>query len=523
MNLLIKNTIATCILLLISSVTYSQYTIDDITTQKVNLEALKLVEKYQFYYDMRKGRDYDNFENLFVDENSEVNNDIMPDNNLNENIKIKDYLLLILNNYKKPMQVEIEPTEISSIRSYDNGKGEISVFVKKKISGDTSKNINYEDTFDAEIIIKFNLNENLYQIKKVLLTEELGKYFVIDSKIKTILGNAKSMANRDSLVINGNSVALDPSGLYIIKYLNESNEFVVESSDENVIGSSTISIDNIDKYERSERGDNNTRQIVFTKPLFYAEVGVSLNPFNLSPVKYTGDSKQYLLNNNFSYDISVDLGIHLNKNYNSKYNFYLKTGLHYKNLNFTADVNKYSYSTIEIDPDNYEYERTNSITNISEKINLSYLVVPIAFNTKLNYKKYILNFELGTQWHYSISADYSSTANAFYSGYYEDLYGITFAENGVYDFGTYDIEGNGELLPVKSLFSAYYSLGIGRKISKRTILNLSFMNNYGFSNMFEENTKSYSGNSEELNSITNISNEFRFSDIYLNLNLKYKF
>ena len=41
--------------------------------------------------------------------------------------------------------------------------------------------------------------------------------------------------------------------------------------------------------------------------------------------------------------------------------------------------------------------------------------------------------------------------------------------------------------------------------------------------MFEENTKSYSGNSEELNSITNISNEFRFSDIYLNLNLKYKF
>ena len=37
-----------------------QNTIDARTSQKINLEALKIVEKYQFLYDMRKGRDYDN-------------------------------------------------------------------------------------------------------------------------------------------------------------------------------------------------------------------------------------------------------------------------------------------------------------------------------------------------------------------------------------------------------------------------------------------------------------------------------
>lgn len=522
MNLL-KKTIGTCILLLISSITYSQDNIDDRTTQKVNLEALKLVEKYQFFYDMRKGRDYDNFINLFVDENSEMNNDIMPDNNLNENVKINDYIYLFLDNYKKPMQVEIEPYEISSIRDYDDGKGELSVFVDKKISGYTNKDINYEDTFDVEIIIEFDLTKNVYKIRSVLLEEELGKYFVVDSKIKPTIGGAKSMTDGDSLLINGNYVTLDSKGLYIIKNINESNVYVVKSSNENVIGSASISISNIDKYERSERGDKNTRQIVFTKPLFYTEVGVSLNPFKLSPIKYVGDGNQYSLNNNFSYDIGIDLGMHLNKNSNSKYNFYFKTGLHYKNLNYTVNAMQYIYSTPEIDSDNYEYERTNNITNISETINLSYFVLPIAINTTFNFDEFILNFEIGAQWHYSLSADYSSKANALYSGYYKDLYGITFAENGVYDFGKYDIEQKGELLPVKSMFSAYYSIGIGRRISKRTTINLSFINNYGFSNMFEEDTKSYSGNSEELNSVTNISNEFRLREIYLNLNLKYKF
>ena len=184
MSLLFKNTLATLILLLISSITYSQDRIDKGFEQEVNLGALKLVEKYQFLYDMRKGRDYDNFVALFEDENSEMNNDIMPDNNVNKSVRVNDYINLFDDNYKEPMQVQIEPYEISSIRDYKNKTGELSVFAKKKISGFTKKMINYKDTFDVEIIIKFdkNLKKIKYQIKKVALIESKGKYFVIDGK-----------------------------------------------------------------------------------------------------------------------------------------------------------------------------------------------------------------------------------------------------------------------------------------------------------------------------------------------------
>lgn len=525
MSLLFKNTLATLILLLISSITYSQDRIDKGFEQEVNLGALKLVEKYQFLYDMRKGRDYDNFVALFEDENSEMNNDIMPDNNVNKSVRVNDYINLFDDNYKEPMQVQIEPYEISSIRDYKNKTGELSVFAKKKISGFTKKMINYKDTFDVEIIIKFDLNlkKHKYQIKKVALIESKGKYFVIDGKVKTTLKDAVSMSQKHSLLVNGNRISLDSEGRYVLKNLTRSNKFKIESIDENIVGSAIVTLDNIDEFDTSKEGDKNTRQIVFKKPLFYSGVGISLNPLKSSPVKYTGASKHYSLSNNLSYDVGVDLGIHLNKDYNSRYNFYFKTGVHYKNLDFTINLAQYSYATLEIDPDYYEYERIHSFTDVSETINLSYFVLPVAFNTTYSINEFILNFEVGTQWHYSLASNYSSKANALYSGYYKDLFNITFAENGVYDFGSYDIQGEGDLEPLESMFSTYYSIGIARKISKRTLLSLSFLNNYGFSNMFEENTKEYSGDSEELNSVTNISNEFSLSEIFLNLSLKYKF
>lgn len=523
MSLLTKNTVAVFIVSLFCSIAYSQESIDERTMQKVNLEALKLVEQYQFLYDMRKGRDYDNFIDLFEDENSEMNNDIMPDNNVNQSVKINDYIGLFLENYTKPMQVTIDPYEVSSIRNYKNGTGEVTVFAKKTMGGPTKRGVFYSDSFDVEIVIKFDLPNKRYQIKKVILIEPKGKYFVVDAKLKTAMKDARSMSQKDTLLVNGTRVTLDANGRYVLKNLTKSNTFKIQGLDENIIGSAEVSLDNLNTFERSRGGDKNTRILELKYPLFYSEFSVSVNPFNLSPVIYTGNNEYYSLSNNISYDVGVDIGMHLNKDYNSKFNYYLKTGVHFKNLDFTINLDEYSYSTPAIDPDDFAYERIHSITDISESVNSTYLVAPIALNTTYTLKEFILNIEVGAQFHYSIGANYTSKASALYSGYYEDLFNITFAENGVYDFGNYNIEGNGELVPVQTMFSTYYSLGIGKKISKRTTIGLSFLNNYGLSNMFELDSKAFSGHSEELNSVTNISNDFKLREIYLNLNLKYKF
>ena len=163
-----------------------------------------------------------------------------------------------------------------------------------------------------------------------------------------------------------------------------------------------------------------------------------------------------------------------------KYRLYIKIGGHYKRLNYVINQEKHIYTTKEIDSDNYNYLRTNNIHNIVEESSINYLVVPFGIHKIFKFQKFQINFELGAMWHYALSAKSYSHADAIYSGYYKDLFGIEISENGVYDFGNYKLEYGKELSPVDNMFSAYSLLGVGYRLNKRTTLNLDFIYNYGF-------------------------------------------
>lgn len=518
MKRLLKNISLLLLFLLIIKGVKGQYKIDNRTTQKINLKALNLVEKYAFRYNMKKGREYDNFMDLFVENNAELFNDIMPDNNLNTIISKDAYIRLFLDYYNKPLDVEIDPFEISPIRDFNNGKGNLSVFTKKIMSGITKEGINYIDTFYIDIKIEFDISKSFYRIKSVKSINLLGQYCVIEAHTKRLFRESK-IINNDTLLINNNKIEVDDLGHYILKNINDTISYKIESPNDDIIGIITINKKTINNYKRSKIKDKNIRIIEFKYPYFFIEPFVSFNPFKLSPVKYSGDNFEFSLENNFSYNTGINMGILIFP----KYRIFIKTGFQYKKIYYTTNLEQYIYQTNQIDSDNYPYIRTNNINSISEETELSYYVIPVGIFKIFKFKHFNINAELGAQYHNNINSTYSTSAKSLYSGFYKDLYGITISENGVYDFGNYELENSDNLNSLTDFFTLYSSIGIGHYINKRTSINIDLLYNHGFNNIFNEDKKGLSNKKEVINSLTNISNNFVLREIYINLNLKYKF
>ena len=102
----------------------------------------------------------------------------------------------------------------------------------------------------------------------------------------------------------------------------------------------------------------------------------------------------------------------------------------------------------EIDPDGDEYIRQNRVQNLSERlhreqVNLS-LEIGYAYSPSLDAISGVL-FEgrIGVDYTRTLSSNYDATAEGLFSGRYPTLFGVTMAENGIYDFGRFDLAQNG--------------------------------------------------------------------------------
>ena len=108
------------------------------------------------------------------------------------------------------------------------------------------------------------------------------------------------------------------------------------------------------------------------------------------------------------------------------------------------------YSYDDVDPDNFAYERLTAGTNWSEDLSETSVV----FGIGTRYLRRIIDNPSGSQWHAGAAIEtyvglvsethFSNQAEAVFSGFYEDLYGITIDENGIYDFGTFSTTGEGD-------------------------------------------------------------------------------
>ena len=482
--------------------------------QKIYKGALKKLDEYQDAFSLKSEQDYDRFYNLFKNLHINIFNDIMPENSLNTSVEIETYIMLWEKYYlnKKLLDIYIEPYEMGPVILEDNKTGYINVGAYKMCSGETDKGVNYIDTFDIIVKVEFNLSTSPtdFKIAGINANKSYGHYSVLKLDFNDISsGNNLIIIKRDEAGISVSDTVVCPKKYYVLKDIKKSTNIKVSAENNTLIPTYGVTYHDFEK------------EITFRKPKWYVEFDFGINPFNSTPVVFSGDSMNINSVNKLSYNVGFNIGYSILQNQN----IYIKTGLLFNQLNYSTKLDQHIYKNKSIDSDDFPYERTNKISEISENIELQYLKIPILIQKKFNIKKSRIYFltELGAILNLSLNSKYNSIAEGSYSGYYKPLYEITLSENGVYDFGNFDLKNGGGLKSESTSLSYFGAIGIGHKLNRRFSTAIMGAYSKGINNIFSENYQGLSSNYNELNSITNVTTNFTLQEIYLSLKLNYNF
>ena len=210
------------------------------------------------------------------------------------------------------------------------------------------------------------------------------------------------------------------------------------------------------------------------------------------------------------------------------------------NLQSTFSLVNFDYQFEDIDPSENNYLRKIKINSLSEQHDITYLNFPLSFKYGINLNELYLNRSLENYlfllpdfislkisgiYHNLQTSTYSSSANINYSGLYEDFFGIEITDNGVYDFGNFNLL-NEDIVNYKDYFSGMIVLGLQNKLSKekdRLFLDLEFGLNFNFTDPFIPEDKYISSDLNELNSSLNLIDKVSMNRNFLRLGFTYNF
>ena len=95
------------------------------------------------------------------------------------------------------------------------------------------------------------------------------------------------------------------------------------------------------------------------------------------------------------------------------------------------------------DPDGDAYIRNAVIDNYSEVLTQQQVNVSLEGGIAYSEKSWLIEGRVGIDYVHTLSSGYDASANALFEGQYPDLFGVTMAQNGIYDFGTYALTKSG--------------------------------------------------------------------------------
>lgn len=523
--------------------------------RKINIEVFKKIN---------------NFENSlfeeysdFIDEGLMISNDLYVDNSANKIIKIKDYFQDGRVSYKKKPKGKFEVLNIDLPVDITDSTLKFNVKVQKIISSgellcDSIIFSTIADTLNQ--LIKFEAISITYN-REISSNEESDanirrKWVLTMKEIKTLDSEGvrieayrdtnqlstmfrESYATRYGLELKFIDAVYSESKEDFInnknKYLPKS--YFIDDISDSIKINKNINYSNYNEMLKDTNNKNikrnNCINILKIPIKDYGKTGYFEAFYGLT---FLSNSKRgFSYENILTSEVNSNIDFSYSKPnyvYGVNYHFYLPKKIIFNvgfsiinnNYSFTNNINGFTENYNSVDIDGGSYNRKVSYESFNEIYDLSYISIGPSFGFEYElvpYKSPKFNHSLLNLFiDYSIlnmncqSAVSNRSSELNYSGTYSDLFNITFSENGVYDFGSYELENRNVQETKVNNLSHNISLGIKcYPFKKNRMYFAASMSYITFSkSLFNSNNDlRLSQNSAELNSFFSNSKSFNLN------------
>jgi hypothetical protein len=535
--------------------------ISEVNKRIVRFESIELLDRYnELSKDLKTRDQHERFKEIFEDD-AKINNDILGDNDLNENLSIDEFIEKRLENKTKVNSYTIKPYKIEVIESNSNDTddeyGEVLVYVKKSYSEVVYQEwkYTYRDTLDLKFVMTYRFTDNpcshdkkgrgiitdishcsdsiRLRIKSVETLEEYGKYAFLDIKnTKKIFGYGKKSWSYNfekspikSVIINDSIVDLNEDAVLFYKGIKKVMTLKITPTSERYFQTKHL------KLNPESIGSHNGIDKDNKFPLRFRKKSFSIRPNTSSFRKKSqflfAGSQQYGGNiDSRGFNYGVDLGFEIFNWRQIPLSLSFYTGYSQSSVSFESFSDIYQQSFSAVDPVGDKYQRTSLIQNITETGTFLFDQYPLGLKMSydlLKVKDRNIGSYLGLGRSYVLNAnlEYSSQADAFYNGKYgSQFFNINIGENGVYDFGEFNLVKSSDVRAVKSSFLINIDFGFYFEYKNRLSFDIGVSYWDHPNNMFTE-SEHISSDPTELNSILLKSDGSSLKIINLKFGIKY--
>ena len=494
---------------------------------------LKALYFLDYYAAINIIEDNDGLRACFESSAVRVPNLILQENRLADSLTLDQYVLRY-NNYvytkgNAPTSIAVVPYQLR-IDTLNSLEVNIIVDAQLYLSAVNVDKVMIKDTLDVSFELAYTIKTKTFKIKAINQFTPRGKYLIVKAiRKRSILDGFKSAQDTTvqklplyNLTVNGINTQTDSNGLIYLHnvLLNKPQKININTANYLDFGGVNFNQNRLRRIYSNTKS-NSTHAIYFRKSTFFLEGNFGINYFIASnPIKTTNT---VLENSNLRMSSKgIGLGIYLfNK---PKWEAAMVLGY----SSYVAENASYlkSYSEVfnAIDPDGSSYIRFNEITDINEFQHLNFtttnatLQLAYKFNSKTK-----LNIGLRFAKKANGTLQRETEATAIYSGLYTDFFNVKISENGIYDFGTYQLLDSSALQLNSQLNFYGLQIGVERSVTKKISANVGFAFLQSTAEILTPQEKSLSIKYDQIESVLLINKLQHFIAIStFQLTLRYK-
>lgn len=479
--------------------------------------VLEHLEKYNKLLD-REGKNVNEFQKLFTDSNALIANDILMQNMLDSALTLREYenqREVYYNHYHLDQEAMIIE-KLGALNYTNNENGYVDVLVTRYIKWVKKRGVEddflFRDTLSQVFRINFeqSTSDVNCKIASIKNTTPLGKHLLLRAAYKR--NKRETWIKNDTLMVNGLAMTTDLNGYVQIKRLKATQEISVQ----------TLNPDYPQTLKRSPSSLLTTEQyakIRFRMPKWHVELQSGLMPVGYRNIQ----SDEYTSRSQHDYLVGLNFGRSIKKT--EKWDWLVKAIINQSWHESALSTPVIQYSYLAVDPDNFTYERQITISDFSEQLNMT--ITAIGLGLSASYKlsqRNALQAEFGYQHVANQNATSSRTANGLFGGFYSELFGVSIFENGIYDFGSFELAESNVAMNTRISRLYVFQLRISTMLSRTSSIQYGLLyrqSTIGVENAAQQLRLSSAPN--QLNSLLQTSEAGMLRFINFTLGYQYKF